>query len=81
MTREFVKAIALTSFMGGLTVGAMGCGAPEQELPEQDTLGAGQAGLTVTQGNVTAGECTVTVGLNRSGTSSGADVLAGPATF
>jgi hypothetical protein len=57
MTRKFVEAIALTAFMGGLTVGAMGCGAPEQELPEQATLGVEQSELTVTRSDVTAGEC------------------------
>ncbi|HYO57264.1 hypothetical protein [Archangium sp.] len=69
MSTTFVKAIAITAFVGGLAAGAVGCGGPEAERPEQEALGVEQSGLSVTQSNVTAGECTVTVGLNRSGTS------------
>jgi hypothetical protein len=64
MTRVFVKGLV------GVCVGlALGCGGSEQEGVGEDGLGIGTAALSATQSNVTAGECTATVSLERSGTS------------
>ena len=69
MTRVFVRAIAFAAVMGGLALSVGGCGTAEGERPEQEALGVERSELSVTQSNLTAGECTVTVDLNRSGTS------------
>lgn len=69
MMSTFFKRAVVTTFAGCLASGAVGCGGPEQETPSQDELAVQTRALTATRSNVSAGECTATVSLNRSGTS------------